>query len=50
MFNAVIVVNGKFVRVVSQYVDNVLNEYPNDFVDSVMKPSARNHPSSDTAY
>jgi hypothetical protein len=28
----------------------MLNEHPKEFVDSVMKPSARNHPSSDTVY
>jgi hypothetical protein len=28
--------------------DLVLNEYPEEFVDSVMKPSTRNYPSSDT--
>jgi hypothetical protein len=30
--------------------DLMLNEYPKKFVDSVMKPSTRNHPSSDTIY
>jgi hypothetical protein len=38
VFNAVVVVNGKFERMVSQYVDGVFNEYPKEFVDSVMKP------------
>jgi hypothetical protein len=28
----------------------MLNEYPKEFVDSVMKPSTRNPPSSDTTY
>jgi hypothetical protein len=28
----------------------LLNEYPKEFVDSAMKPSARNPPSSDTIY
>jgi hypothetical protein len=28
----------------------MLNEYPEDFVDSVMKPSTRNRPSSDQIY
>jgi hypothetical protein len=30
--------------------DLMLNEYPKLFADSVMKPLARNHPSSDTVY
>jgi hypothetical protein len=30
--------------------DLMLNEYPEESVDSVIKPSARNHPSSDTVY
>jgi hypothetical protein len=30
--------------------DLMLNEYPKEFVDSVMKPPARNRPSSDTVY
>jgi hypothetical protein len=30
--------------------DQMLNEYPKEFTDSVMKPSTRNHPSSDTIY
>jgi hypothetical protein len=30
--------------------DLMLNEYAKGFVDSVMKPSARNCPSSDTVY
>jgi hypothetical protein len=28
----------------------MLNEYPQEFVDSVMMPSRSNHPSSDTIY
>jgi hypothetical protein len=28
----------------------MLSEYPKEFVDSVMKPSARNRPSTDTVY
>jgi hypothetical protein len=28
----------------------MLNEYPKEFVDSVMKPLVRNHPTSDTVY
>jgi hypothetical protein len=28
----------------------MLSEYPKEFVDSVMKPSARNRPSSDRVY
>jgi hypothetical protein len=30
--------------------DLMLNEYPKEYVDSVMKPSARNRPSPDTVY
>jgi hypothetical protein len=30
--------------------DLMLSKYPNEFVDSIMKPSARNHPTSDTVY
>jgi hypothetical protein len=30
--------------------DLMLNEYPKEFIDSVMKPSARNRPSSDAVY
>jgi hypothetical protein len=30
--------------------DVMLNEYPKEFVDSVMKPSKSSHPSSDTIY
>jgi hypothetical protein len=28
----------------------MLNEYPKEFVDSVMKPSVKNRPTSDTVY
>jgi hypothetical protein len=30
--------------------DQMLNEYPQEFVDCVMKPLRGNHPSSDTVY
>jgi hypothetical protein len=50
VLNAVIVVNGKSERMVSQYVDCVLMEYSKEFVNSVMKPSTRNRLSSDTVY
>jgi hypothetical protein len=30
--------------------DLMLNEYPEEFVDSMMKPSRRNRPSLDTIY
>jgi hypothetical protein len=30
--------------------DQILNEYPHEFVDCVMKPSRSNRPSSDTVY
>jgi hypothetical protein len=30
--------------------DLMLNEYPKEFTDSVIKPSIRNRPSSDTIY
>jgi hypothetical protein len=30
--------------------DLMLKEYPQDFVDSIMKPSRSSHPSSDTIY
>jgi hypothetical protein len=30
--------------------DLMLNGYPKEFIDSVMKPSTRNHPSSETKY
>jgi hypothetical protein len=30
--------------------DLILNEYPQEFVDSIMKPMRSNHPSSDKIY
>jgi hypothetical protein len=30
--------------------DLILNQYPKEFVDSVTKPSTRDHPSSDTIF
>jgi hypothetical protein len=30
--------------------DLILNEYPQEFTESIMKPSRNNHPSSDTIY